>query len=217
MPRVNLHAYDDDEDDGVAEAPEPLEAQVLRLEAELVAERARTREVVLTLRREVEATLAEADEASRAAEAQRSAGGGGGDAAVLAAAQAEAETHRANAQWLAQALETAQARCRLTEEKLAAVEHPSESATAARVRAPLEARLASLTDELTDCKATLELERRRFAASHTAVAAAELPSLRRELRDARETVAALEARLLAQQAQHAVELERARVAEVALR
>jgi hypothetical protein len=107
---------------------------------ELAHEKAKAKEIIVQLKREVEVVLQESE--SAAAEARED------GAAALAEAERELAAQRANVEWLSRALERAEERNRGYEGRLAAAdaEHAPErlNAALAKARAPLELRAEGL-------------------------------------------------------------------------
>ena len=107
--------------------------------AELAAEKQRAKDIIVTLKREVESVLVEGEQS---AGAMREA-----SAAALARAQAEAARQGENCEWLAGALERSEARVHALEQHALSVTESEAghveraAAAAAKARAPLEARL----------------------------------------------------------------------------
>jgi hypothetical protein len=103
---------------------------------ELQAEKAKAKEIILGLKRQVEGVLAEAEASS--AEARQA------SASALAACESELASQRANVEWLGTALERAEERGRAYEAQLAtsgaAAQAERLAAAVAKARAPLELR-----------------------------------------------------------------------------
>jgi hypothetical protein len=140
----------------------PLTLRSRAASGELAHEKAKAKEIIVQLKREVEVVLQESEAAT--AEAREGASVG------LAAAESELAAQRANVEWLGTALERAEERARGYESQLAAAgaEQAAErvAAAVAKARAPLELRNEGLAVRL-PCGSRRQL--RSFTAGFSAI------------------------------------------------